>query len=94
MVEVCVLASVKNPHLSRGNLGDIFGYVLIEFLCKDKNITVKRLGVHDSIRKNTIAVVGSICELCNTKAKNNKITILGSNHWVFTFFKKLNIYLL
>jgi len=74
---ICILGSVKIPNKNNGNLGDIFGYVLMEYLCKKMNIKVKRLGIHDNIEENTFALVGSICELCNAKATNKKIIIIG-----------------
>jgi len=77
MAHICVLASVVNPNKETGNLGDLFGYVLMEHFCKEMNITVKRLGTRDTIEDNTFAVVGSICHLCNVKAQTGKITIIG-----------------
>lgn len=79
MNEIYILASVKNPLSKKGNLGDIFGYILMEYLCKPFNIKVKRLGVNDKIVNNTFSLVGSICHLCNNKTKNNnkKIIIIG-----------------
>ena len=79
MLEINVLTSVKNPKSNRGNLGDIFGYKLMEYLCKPLNIKVNRIGVNDRIVNNTFGLVGSICHLCNRKAKENKrkIIIIG-----------------
>lgn len=62
-----VLASVIEPHKLTGNLGDVFGYVLMEFYCKKMNIEVKRVGIKDDIGKNTFAIVGSIYHLCIRK---------------------------
>lgn len=76
MVCINVLASV-NPNNKQGNLGDIFGYVLMENLCKPFNIEVKRLGTQDNIENNTFSLIGSICHLCNSKAINKKIIIIG-----------------
>lgn len=82
MDKIYVFASVKNTKSTKGNLGDLFGYTLIEYLynqylSNEYNIKVKRLGINDNIKKNTIAIVGSICHLCNIKSVNNKITIIG-----------------
>jgi len=63
-IMIHVLASVNEPHKLTGNLGDRFGYVLMEFYCKKMNIEVKRVGVYDDIGKNTFAIVGSIYYLC------------------------------
>ena len=79
MSEINILASVKNPKKESGNLGDVFGYKLMEYLCKPLNIKVNRLGIGDKIVNNTFSLVGSICHLCNQKAKitKKKIIILG-----------------
>lgn len=79
MFEINILASVNNPKSNRGNLGDLFSYELMEYLCKPLNIKVNRLGVNDRIVNNTFSLVGSICHLCNSKAKENerKIIIIG-----------------
>ncbi len=77
MEYISVLASVVNPNQNNGNLGDLFGYKLMEHLCKPLNIGVKRLGVKDNIEDNTFSLVGSICHLCNQKAKNKKLIIIG-----------------
>ena len=72
-----VLASVINPNSEKGNIGDMFGYILMEYLCNPLNIQVKRLGTKNNIVNNTFSLVGSICHLCNSKAKNKKIIIIG-----------------
>lgn len=81
MKSVTVLASVKNPYATRGNLGDVFGYFLMEHYCKQYDIEVERVGVDDKIEKDTFAVVGSIINLCHNKVKakeqENKIHVLG-----------------
>ena len=38
MFEINILASVNNPKSNRGNLGDLFSYELMEYLCKPLNI--------------------------------------------------------
>lgn len=76
MFDINIFASVRNPKSNRGNLGDIFGYKLMEYLCKPLNIKVNRIGINDRIVNNTFALVGSICHLCNNKAKQNKIKII------------------
>jgi len=76
MFDINILASTRNPKSNRGNLGDIFGYKLMEYLCKPLNIKVNRIGINDRIVNNTFALVGSICHLCNNKAKQNKIKII------------------
>ena len=63
MLEINVLTSVKNPKSNRGNLGDIFGYKLMEYLCKPLNIKVNRIGINDIIVNNTFSLVGSIGHL-------------------------------
>lgn len=81
MKSLNVLASVKNPHALRGNLGDIFGYLLMEHYCDQYNVNVNRMGVDDKIEDDTFAVVGSIINLCHNKVKakeqTKKIHILG-----------------
>lgn len=72
MNQISILASVKNPLCNKGNLGDIFGYILMEYLCKPYNIKVNRLGIDDKIVNNTFSLVGSICHLCNKKQKTKK----------------------
>ena len=41
------------------------------------NIKVNRLGINDDIENNTFALVGSICHLCNKKAKDKRLLIIG-----------------
>ena len=77
MKEINILASVKRPNSDRGNLGDLFGFVLLEHLCEPFNIKVNRLGIYDDIENNTFALVGSICHLCNKKAKDKRLLIIG-----------------
>ena len=81
MYIINLLASVKKPSASSGNLGDIFGYVLLEYLCKNLNIKVNRLGLYDNISGGdvTFAIVGSIVELCLNKANKtpNKLIVIG-----------------
>lgn len=33
-MNINILASVEHPNKNNGNLGDIFGYLLMEHLCK------------------------------------------------------------
>ena len=77
MLEVNILASIKNTKSNKGNLGDLFGYILMEYLCNPLNIKVNRIGINDTIVNNTFSLVGSICHLCNNKAKNKKVIIIG-----------------
>ncbi len=78
MKEIHVFASVFDTNSTTGNLGDIFGYVLADYLCKPYSIKVNRIGINDKIVNNTFSLVGSICNLCNQKAKQDKkIIILG-----------------
>lgn len=67
-----ILASVINTKINTGNLGDIFGYILFEYYCKNMNIKVNRLGINDRINKDTVALVGSIVELCYNRANRDK----------------------
>lgn len=72
-----IYAYVKNPsNLYLDNLGDVFGYVLMDYLCKRMNINVKRFGKNDYIPNNTLAIVGSIIHLCINKVKNNNNNII------------------
>lgn len=77
MLNINILASVTHPNKNNGNLGDIFGYILMEYLCNKFNVKVNRLGVNNQIKDNTFSLVGSICHLCNKKCKNKKIIIIG-----------------
>lgn len=76
-----VLASVKKTNAAKGNLGDMFGYLLMEHFCSQYSLPVKRIGVDDDIEEETFAVVGSIIHLCNNKTKpkdtKGSINIIG-----------------
>ncbi|WP_346993083.1 polysaccharide pyruvyl transferase family protein [Alteromonas gracilis] len=81
MKSINVLASVKKPNSEKGNLGDLFGYMLMEYYAKQYSLSVNRLGVDDELVSDTFAVVGSIIHLCQKKAKlaseDLKLIVLG-----------------
>lgn len=74
-----VFASCIHPYAEKGNLGDMIGYIIMEFYCKTRGINVNRLGIKDSISENTIAIVGSIYGKCISKSNNEnmKMIIIG-----------------
>jgi pyruvyltransferase len=79
MKTINVFASCYCPYSEKGNLGDMFGYILMEFFCKTRGITVNRLGLKDSLKENTFAMVGSIYACCISKSnnQNKKMIIIG-----------------
>ena len=64
-----ILANIKDPTAKHGNLGDMFGYLLLEHYCAQYSVNINRIGVHEKIPEDTYAFVGSIIHLCHKKIK-------------------------
>lgn len=60
MKQLNILASIKDPRARHGNLGDLFGYLLLEHYCAQYSVNINRIGVHEKIPEDTYAFVGSI----------------------------------
>lgn len=81
MKQLNILASIKDPTAKHGNLGDMFGYLLLEHYCAQYSVNINRIGVHEKIPEDTYAFVGSIIHLCHKKIKEQNdgcsIKVLG-----------------
>ena len=49
MKQLNILASIKDPTAKHGNLGDMFGYLLLEHYCAQCPVNINRIGVHEKI---------------------------------------------
>ena len=81
-MSVCVAASVLGnvKTKTKGNLGDLFGYFLIEHYCQQLGMTCQRQGLHIDEDRSYVVVVGSIIETFarqTLQRKRTQLDVLG-----------------
>ena len=77
-MSVCVAASVLGnvKTKTKGNLGDLFGYFLIEHYCQQLGMTCQRQGTDIAEDRSYVVVVGSIIETFARRTLQRKRTQL------------------